>query len=361
MSAAGDQKQRELVLSEALRKVAPGTELREGIDLILSAEAGALIVIGDYGQVEKICNGGFTISADFTANRLAELAKMDGAIVIDDAVKKILKFNVHLVPDPALPTSETGTRHRTAERVSRQTNALVIAISESRHLVSIYFGGQKYILEDISTLLSRANQALQTLERYRNRFDQVSVSLSSLEFQDLATLSDVVSVIQRAEMLERVAAEIDRYVLLLGSEGRLIRMQQEELVAGVSDEYLMIIRDYVISKRRPETVKKDIAALTPEGLLDPLKIARTLGFDGDSTALDEVVSPRGFRLLKKIPRLPLSVASNIVVRFKDLRGILKASVEELDDVEGVGEVRARAIYEGLRRLRDASAGDRAFL
>ena len=361
MSPVGEQKQRDAALSDALRKVAPGTQLREGIDLILSAQAGALIVIGDYEQVEKICNGGFGISAEFTANRLAELAKMDGAIIIDENVKKILKFNVHLVPDPSLPTSETGTRHRTAERVSLQTNALVIAISESRRLVSIYVGGQKHILEDISTLLSRANQALQTLERYRNRFDQVSASLSSLEFQELATLSDVVTVIQRAEMLERVAAEVDRYVVQLGSEGRLIRMQEEELISGVSDEYLMIIRDYVISKRKPESVKRDISQLTPEGLLDPLKIARTLGYDSDPTVLDEIVSPRGFRLLKKIPRLPLSVASNLVVKFKDLRGILRASVEELDDVEGVGEVRARAIFEGLRRLKEASVGERAFL
>lgn len=338
----------------AIKKVSPGTDLRQGIELILSSRTGALLVIGDYENVQKICNGGFGMSADFTANRLAELAKMDGAIIIDENVKRILRVNVHLVPDANLPTSETGTRHRTAERVSRQTNALVIAISESRHLVSIYYQGHKYVLEDISTLLSKANQALQTLERYRNRFDQISNTLSSLEFQELVTLLDVISTLQRAEMLERVAGEIERSILELGDEGRLIRMQLDELISGVSEEYLMIIRDYARNKKKIEKIKKEISLLSPDGLLDPLKIAKILGYEPETTILDQTVLPKGFRLLKKIPKLPLSVVSNLVTRFYDLRGILRASVEELDDVEGVGEIRARAISEGLRRLKEAS-------
>lgn len=357
-STLGARKQDEAFI-EALKKVAPGSELREGIDLILSARTGALLVIGDYENVEKICNGGFELRADFSANRLAELAKLDGAIIIDENIKKIIRVNVHLVPDPNLPTSETGTRHRTAERVSRQTKALVIAISESRDLVSIYYQGQKYVLEDIRTLLSKANQALQTLERYRAKFEQVSDHLTRLEFQELVTLLDVITVIQRAEMIEHVASEIERYILELGSEGRLIMLQLDELVSGVSDEYLMVIKDYAISKKSPEMIKKQISKLSPEELLDPLKIAKILGYEADVTTLDETVTTKGYRLLRKIPRLPFTVVSNLVSKFHDLRGILRASVDELDDVEGVGEVRARAINEGLKRLREASISEKS--
>jgi diadenylate cyclase len=339
---------------EQLKKLAPGTELRNGIELILHAKTGGLIVIGDYDNVKPLCDGGFEVSAPFSANILAELAKMDGAIILSDRLDKVLKVNVHLMPDPEIPTLETGTRHRTAERMSRQTSALVIAISESKDLVSVYYRGHKYVLEDIRTLLSKANQALQTLERYRFRFDQETRKLTAVEFQEIATLSEVISAIQRAEMLIQVASEIDRYISLLGTEGRLIKLQLEELMAGVEEEYNLIIMDYKKVKKSLSDIRLKMRELTTEELIEPLKIARILGYTGDVSILDEVVIPRGYRALKKIPRIPFSVVENIVSHYGTLNNILRASSSELDDVEGVGEVRAKSIADGLSRLKETS-------
>ncbi len=345
-------KKKEDIFLKALRKIAPGTELRNGLDLIISGRTGALIVIGDNEEVLQICNGGFGINAPFSSHRLFELAKMDGAIIIDENVKKILLANVHLVPDPSLPTSETGMRHRTAERVARQTKSLVISISQKRDVVSVYIDDIKYILEDIDVILSKANQALQTLEKYRTRLEQVSSNLSALEFENLVTLADVVNVAQRGEMVERVAREIERYIIELGSEGRLIQMQLDELMAGVEEGNLMLFKDYVPEKLDPSRRKVQLARLTSDQLLDPLEVAQVLGYKGDLTILEQPLLSRGYRLLRKIPRLPLSVVNKIVDRFHDLKHVLEASVSELDDVEGVGEVRAKAIQEGLRKLKE---------
>lgn len=341
-------------LFEKLKQLAPGTELRQGIELILHAKTGGLIVIGDYENVRPICDGGFEVTAPFSANTLAELAKMDGAIILDENLEKVLKVNVHLMPDPEIETSETGTRHRTAERVSRQTKALVIAISESKDLVSVYYRGQKYVLEDIRTLLSKANQALQTLERYRYRFDQESRKLTAVEFQEIVTLSEVISTIQRAQMLLEVAGEIEKYIALLGSEGRLIKMQLDELIAGIEEEYNLIILDYRRVKKSVEEIRRKIGELSPQELLEELKVAKALGYHSDPSALEEIVVPRGYRALKRIPRLPMQVIENIVRYYGNLYSLLKASPSELDDVEGVGEIRARSIVEGLQRLRDTS-------
>lgn len=355
MNGLFDKKQPSEQVLNVIKKLAPGTALRNGIELILSGKTGALLVIGDHENVEKICDGGFEVSAHFSSNNIAELAKMDGAIILDEALKRILKVNVHLMPDPLLPTSETGTRHRTAERVSKQTEALVIAISESRDLVSIYYKGEKYVLDDTRTLLSKANQALQTLERYKYRFDQEAERLTALEFQELSTLTEVITVIQRAEMLVRVAEEIERYITQLGAEGRLIKLQLEELMAGVEDEYLMVIYDYRKDKRSPKEVKKKISSLTPEELLDMLRISKFLGYPSDGEVLDEIVVPRGYRAIKKVPKIPLSVIDNIVEKYGDLKSVLKATSDDLDKVEGVGEVRANSIFEGLQRLRETSS------
>lgn len=353
MSEASEVRKSE-ELFEQLKKLAPGTELRQGIELILHARTGGLIVIGDYENVNPICDGGFEVTAPFSANTLAELAKMDGAIILDENLQKVLKVNVHLMPDPEIPTSETGTRHRTADRVSKQTNALVIAISESKDLVSVYYRGQKYVLEDIRTLLSKANQALQTLERYRYRFDQEARKLSAVEFQEIVTLSEVISTIQRAQMLLEVAGEIEKYIVLLGTEGRLIKMQLEELITGIEDEYNLILLDYKQTKKSVDDIRQKIGELSPQELLDELKIAKALGFASDPSVIEEIVVPRGYRALKRIPRLPMPVIENIVKYYGNLYSLLRASPSELDDVEGVGEIRARSIVEGLQRLRDTS-------
>jgi diadenylate cyclase len=343
----------EETLRSELAKVAPGTALREGLDHILSARTGALIVIGDERNVEAICNGGFDIATPFSAQRLFELAKMDGAIVMDSDLQTIRKANVHLVPDPGLPTSETGMRHRTAERVSRQTRALVISISQRRDVVSLYFEGRRVILEDTEVVLAKANQALQTLQRYRVRLEEVLERLTVLEFDDLVTLGDVAEVLSRFEMVRRVANEVNRYIAELGTDGRLVSMQAEELTAGVDDDYLLVIRDYALepTPRKASATRAALGRLTPDQFVEPSVVAQTLALPSEMQSSEDHLRPRGFRVLRRIPLLPATVVARIVERFGSMPELLHATKAQLDEVDGVGERRARAISDGLARMR----------
>jgi diadenylate cyclase len=339
-------------IAAELRKVAPGTRLREALDMLISARAGALIISGDMSALEHLCNGGFVIDMPFTPQRLFELAKMDGAILLDADCARILRANVHLVPDPALPTSETGMRHRTAERVSRETDALVIAISHRRNVVNLYLQGRRVTLDNIDVLLAKANQAIQTLQNYRQRLDELLERLTLLEFQDLVTLADVAEVLSRFETLRRVQREVGRYTLQLGTEGRLVRMQSDELAAGVSEQYALVVRDYVDdpSPRRVAAVRDRLSELPPDRLLEPEAIAHELGLTVAEHA-EQHLRSRGYRALAQIPMLPGSVIGRIVERFGTLSEIARSSIDELDAVDGVGERRARAVHTGLARVK----------
>ncbi len=340
-----------------LQKVAPGTALREGVDRIMRAGKGAIIVLGATDSVEAIVSGGFKMDTKFTAQRLSEVAKMDGAIILDEAVERILYANVHLVPDPAIPTAETGTRHRTSERTARQTGTPVVCVSESMRLVNLYLDGVKHTLEEISSILFRANQALATLERYRNRLDEVSATLSALEVENVVTLRDVLNVLQRAEMVRRIADEIVRSIAELGTDGRLLQLQLDELLAGVEDERILVVRDYLPDRRRDRmAVLVALDGLPTATLLDLSRLAEVLGYGPDS-GLDQPVAPRGYRLLSRIPRLPDRTVNALVARFSSLPRLMAASLSDLDAVEGIGEARARLVKEGLTRLAESSILD----
>lgn len=349
-------------LREVLAMIAPGTALRDGLERILRGQTGALIVLGRDKVIDQIATGGFELDVEFSATRLRELAKMDGGIILDREVTRIQRAAVQLVPDPSIPTEETGTRHRTADRVSRQTNFPVISVSKSMRIVAVYVSGRRYVLEDSAAILSRANQALATLERYKQRLDTVSGSLSALEIEDLVTVRDVVSVSQRLEMVLRIAREIEGYVVELGGDGRLVSLQLEELVAGVSADRAMVLRDYMPgSAKRQRSVDKTIAALdalTSTDLLDLVTVAGAIGFPPTTETLDTSVSPRGFRLLSRVPRLPEVVIDRLVSHFGTLQKLLAAGMDDLLAVEGVGDSRARTVREGLSRLAESSILDR---
>jgi diadenylate cyclase len=339
-------------LRTELRKIAPGTALRDGIDMVRAAHSGALIVIGDDERVIPLCNGGFDINVPFTPQRLYELAKMDGAIVMDNAGETILKANVHLVPDPELPTSETGMRHRAAERISLQTRAIALALSQRRATVNIYLMGRRFTLEETETVLVRADQALQTLLRYRSALDATLGRLTTLEFQDLVTMDDITEALGRFETVKRVAKEVARYVGELGTEGRLVKMQMDELTAGVDDVYLLFLRDYSArdSAREAQLLMGQLSTMPLEKLLEPETASAEFGLRPSQRA-DEHLSPRGYRVLAEIPMLPIAVINRIVDRFGHLPDLLGADAEDLVRVEGVGSRRARAITSGLSRVR----------
>lgn len=335
-----------------LEKIAPGTALREGLDYIISASTGALIVIGDIAAIDPLCDGGFEIDTPYTPTRLYELAKMDGAIILDASKMRIHRANVHLQPDPSLPSLETGMRHRTAERASRQTGALVISVSQRRDVMSLYLAGDRVIVQDIKVLLAKADQALQTLQRYRARLDEVLDRLTILEFDDLVTMGDVAEVIGRFEMVRRVSREVSRYIVELGTEGRLVRMQAEELNATVDEQYALLVRDYAADpgSRKVAGRRGKIESLTLDQLLEPAEIANALGVADVVGAAEDHVQPRGFRVLSRIPMLPGTVVNRLVDRFETMPGLLRAGTDELDEVDGVGARRATAIADGLSRL-----------
>jgi diadenylate cyclase len=332
--------------------VAPGTALREGIDNILHARTGGLIVIGDADELAFLFSGGIKLDIDYSPAFLYQLAKMDGAIVLNANATKIVHANVQLTPDPTIFTLETGTRHRTAERASKQTDALVVAVSERREVVSLYVDGVKYILEDIPVVLAKANQALATLDKYRSRLDQVSTRLTALEFEGGATLHDVLTVLQRAELVTRMAVEIERYIVELGTEGRLIEMQLDETMVGVAAD---VEHD---TDQSYATAVDQLGRLPHHDLLDFGRLAELLGHDRKLNTLDYPVSPRGIRILGRIPRLPKLVVQRIVGEFGGLEELLAATDGELETVDGVGEIRAKDIREGLRRQQEINLVDR---
>jgi diadenylate cyclase len=345
-------------LRAALALLAPGKPLRQGIDRILQAGMGGLVVVGDGPNVLNICSGGFLLDAAFSPQRLSELAKMDGALILASDATRIARANVHLVPDSSVGTTETGTRHRTAERVARSLQVPVVAVSHRMNTITVYVGDHRHEIEPIARLFTRANQAIATLERYRTRLDTDAAGLSTLEIEDLVTIRDVINVVQVLEGIDRIAEELERYIVELGEEGRLVRLQLVELIGGVEHDRRHIVRDYRGAERKVplDTVLEDLSALSTEDLIDPAEVAHALRLP--TAALDAGVAPRGYRMLSKIPRLPDQIIQNIVDRFGTLQKILRATIEDLDDVEGVGEARAQAIKDGLSRLAESAILDR---
>lgn len=348
-------------LRATLAAVAPGTTLRDGLERILRGRTGALIVLGWDDRMRDLCTGGFELDVEFSSTRLRELAKMDGAIICGGGHTRIVRAAVHLVPDPSIPSEESGTRHRTAERIAKQSGYPVISVSQSMHMIALYLDGRRYVLEDSAAILSKANQALATLERYKLRLDEVSGTLSALEIEDLVTVRDVSSVAQRLEMVRRIANEIDGYVVELGMDGRLLSLQLDELVAGVSPDRELLARDYLPGRPDgPRTVNDVLDALdqlSASELLDLSECSGILGYAGGD-ALDAPVSPRGYRLLAKVPRLPETVVERLVDHFGNLQKLLAANVDDLQSVGGVGESRARSVREGLSRLAESSILER---
>jgi diadenylate cyclase len=347
-------------LVRALDMVAPGTSLREGIDNIVHSRTGGLIVLGDPEDISFLFSWGIKLDVDYTPALLYQVAKMDGAIILNTEATKIAFANVHLMPDPTIHSAETGTRHRTAERVSKQTSALVIAVSQRRDVVSLYVEGTKYTLPDIPAVLAKANQGLATLDKYRVRLDQVSSRLTALEFEGGGVLYDVLAVLQRAEMVTRMAVEVERYIVELGTEGRLIEMQLEETMVGVASDKTALIRDYSVedSEENLDRVLGTLAHLPHQEVLDFGRLAEQLGYDRKMNTLDFPVAPRGYRVLGGIPRLPRLVTQKIIQEFGGLEEILAADDAEIEAVDGVGEIRAKDIREGMRRLQEVDLVDR---
>ncbi|HEV7169302.1 MAG TPA: DNA integrity scanning diadenylate cyclase DisA [Micrococcaceae bacterium] len=351
----------EEALKATLARVAPGTPLRDGLERILRGRTGALIVLGSDRTIDQLCSGGFDIGINFTPTGLRELAKMDGAIICDKEASRIVRAAVQLVPDPSIETQESGTRHRTAERVAIQTGVPVISVSQSMQIIALYINGLRHVLEGSEKVLARANQALATLERYRSRLDQVTSSLSALEIEAMVTVRDVAVTLQRQEMVRRISEEIAQYVLELGVDGRLLSLQLDELTVGRGPGSEMVIRDYSGPATSLADVEPAVAALQaigPTELIDLSRIANIVGLTSGSESLEAVIQPRGYRLLSGLKAVPRAVADRLVDHFGGLQNLMAATIDELMAVDGIGEQRARNVREGLSRIAEASLLDR---
>lgn len=368
---------------DILKMIAPGTQIRAGIDNILKAKTGGLIVIGDGKEIQNIIDGGFYVDVEFSPARLYELAKMDGAIILSEDLKRILYANAQLIPDFTITTVETGTRHRTAERVAKQTGKIVISISQRRGIITIYYGNSRYVLEDTAKVMAKSNQALQTVEKYRIVFNNKINLLNEYEFNDIATLNVVVETIQRGEMLYKIAEEVQKSIYELGIEGRLLKMQLDELTDGIEQEEKLVIKDYIQFDKNEknktkgkEKVKnqekakaqdsndeneeieiedvafKKIRSLSYEDLMKEQLIANILGIKENDNFSDISVYTRGYRILSRVPRMPGFIVDNIVKKFGSWQKILSASAEELDEVDGIGEIRAKTIVQSLKRMQE---------
>ncbi len=342
------------MLNDILKIIAPGTALRAGLDNILKAKTGALIIIGDSKEILDIVDGGFKIDEEYTPARLYELAKMDGAIVISKDLKRILLANTQIIPSSKITTEETGTRHRTAERTAKQTGELVISISQRRNIITVFKGDFRYTIEDTAKIITRANQALQTLQNYKNVFDSKLKILNEYEFNDIVTLDNVITCLQRAEMVMRIAEEVENAIDELGEDGFLVKMQLEELIDNLPTEELLIVKDYIAPNKRmsPEKVLELIRKNLQDDFTDASTIAKLLGYDIFENYEEVAVYTRGYRILNKIPRMPNAIVTNLVKTFKSFQHILVADVEKLDEVEGIGEIRARTIKQSLHRMQE---------
>ena len=336
---------------ELLRRFAPGTPLRTAAELIMQQGTGALVLFGSGPHVDAVCTGGFVLEgAAYTAQRVAELAKMDGGIVVDDQTAQILRANVHFMPDGSIETAETGTRFRTAERLSIQTGCPVLAVSEEGHLVAVVFSGNaRFRLQSTTSLLDEANQRLQSLERLRRQFDEAVARLERYEVDDIVSNREVVGVIQRAAVLRLLAMELEPITAELGDEAAVISLQAADLVSDVDFVAELVNIDYQERKpRRGTSVYTKLDTLDRDDLYDSSAIASVLGF----TPVDAPATPRGARVLAGVPRLPDSVADELLKRFRSYSRLRTASVDELDAVDGVGPLRAHTIRAYLDRLEE---------
>jgi diadenylate cyclase len=347
-------------LRDALMLVSPGTQLREAISAILQSGNGALICIGDTKRLAELSEAGVAINAEYTPQLLYELAKMDGAIILNEDASSIAYANRFLKPDSSISTDETGTRHRAAERIARQSGTIVVAVSERRSSVTLYVQDVKHVLDTIPTLLNKAMQAINTLEKYIHVLDQATTDLSTREFEDVVTIFDVCKAIQRCEMVVRIAKEIEPYILELGTEGRLIAMQLKELVIPI-EEAELVARDYYRDKAGVtyEQAQQKIDELPQPELLNLGSISQALGYGPNLKSIDTYLNPRGYRILTQTRRLTPQIIENLVLKFGSLQSIMRAPKEELCEVDGIGEVLAERVRLSLNSLRNQLALDRS--
>lgn len=335
-----------------IKMVAPGTSLRTGIEYIVQAQIGGLIALG-VPKKKGIMEAGFEHNKEFSPNALYEISKMDGAVIITKNADKILFSNVHLHPTTKIHSLETGTRHRVAERFAKETGQSIIAISKKRNVVTVFSGSIKYSLKYIPELLSEVSQAMNTYEQYTKSMRQYYANVTISEIKGVVTVGDVVTAVIKYMTMNRILRVIERKITELGGAGTILKMRLDELSTNIREgDYLIkdyITEEYLDSENEIFTM---LDMFTEFGYLEPLNILTVLGYEKNLSAMDQRVEPRGYRILYKIPKIPENIIQKIIEKFGSFQKIFAASQKELVEVEGIGDVRATLIKEGILKLRN---------
>ena len=339
-------------LAQAVRLTAPGQPLRSALDMIIAGHLGALICVGDSDHVLAAGNDGFPLNISFTSNRLFELSKMDGAIVIDGSLSQILRANFHLNPDPSLATSETGMRHRTAARMSVLTDAIVISVSERRSVVNVYVHGKSFQLQSVAEVMGSVNQLMATLQTTRASLDRSLLRLSTLELDNYATLADIAGIFSNFELLQQAKDGLRLCIEKLGSEGKLVRLQLEQLAGeNMDDEYNLMIRDYALdsSEENAVRIRERFSEMDPRELTNPKRVAEVLGYTGLDE--DSVMTPLGLRTLNRISVVREGVAERIVDEYGSLQELLGDIEKDPERLGDFGVNNPNILADSLTRMR----------
>lgn len=343
--------EREQRFEDAIRKTAPGTPLRLALDMIIAGHLGALICVGDTENVLAAGDDGFRLDVSFTSNRLFELCKMDGAVVVDRDLTKILRANYHLNPDPSLPTSETGMRHRTAARMSLLTKATVISVSSRRSVVSVYVDGKGYELKSVTDLLALVSQLTVAMQNTRSQLDRRLLHLTSLELDNVVTLGDVADILYLFEVLMTAGEELDDCIIQLGREGKTTQMQREEYLAGMDEAYTLMIRDYAAdsSEEAARAIRKRLHDTANTQLHSAKFAAKILGYT-DERGEDSIMTPLGLRTLSRVPVVRDGMADKIVDEYGSLQEVLEAVDDDPSRLGEIGVKNPGVLANSLHRM-----------
>ncbi|MEK6850424.1 MAG: DNA integrity scanning diadenylate cyclase DisA [Nanoarchaeota archaeon] len=324
-----------------LKMVAPGTNLRAALEAALKGGRGALMVV-DNDSLLPLIDGGFKVNCRFTHQRVAELAKMDGAMVLSRDAKRIEYANILLTPDSKIKTSETGTRHKAAERTAKQTGGLAIAISEKKHDITLYYKNIRYPIKSTEDIRRKVNENIQMLEKQRELFDSYTDKLNKLELRNYYSAEQAILVIQKGRLIQKIAEDLRKFIVELGSDGLLLKTRLKELISGVDKETLLVIKDY--TNTDVKKTKNLLESLSYDEILDAEKILRALAYE----TLNQKKVIHGWRILSKT-LLPEQDIASLIKSKGSLGEILHSSARSYFDI--LGEEKANLFKEEVEKIK----------
>lgn len=340
-------------VTKILPLVTPGTDLRDGLDEILHGNLGALIVLGCSDELKSLLKGGFDLDIPFSSQKLFELSKMDGAIVLSNDLSRIVGANKHLMPDKDIDSKETGMRHRSAEQTAVQSKLPVIAISHRRSVISLYYRDQKYVLQDFNMLLVKASYAVNNLKDFRQKIDNKLKTLISKEINKSNGLKDlVIEIIQDILYFIKHEKQVDEFIVELGSKGQDIANTLYETTFGINEELYLFLRDYSNTPLTRDEALEKLNFIKQLGIRRVADVEKLIEFLGFSEFINNYPAdlPRGFRILLRSGYFDEDVVENLITNYKSIYAIKKLSFTDFSKIKGIDVSTSKSIYEQLTKI-----------